>query len=93
MEKVLKDSTIMLVKKYKEQIGLCKPVSEDDAKEMSLHLLQFFTDLEASMSLDLDEGMNIDRKLLEDLSNAVDDFNLERGEYIDFKDINEILSG
>ena len=89
----MKDSTIMLVKKYKEQIGLCKPVSEDDAKEMSLHLLQFFTDLEASMSLDLDEGMNIDRKLLEDISNAVDDFNLEKGEYIDFKDINEILSG
>ncbi|MBQ2485556.1 MAG: hypothetical protein II518_00650, partial [Candidatus Methanomethylophilus sp.] len=59
----------------------------------SLHLLQFFTDLEASMSLDLDEGMNIDRKLLEDISNAVDDFNLEKGEYIDFKDINEILSG
>lgn len=93
MEKVLKDSTIILVKKYKEQIGLCKPVSEDDAKEMSLHLLQFFTDLEALMSLDLDEGMNIDRKLLEDISNAVDDFNLEKGEYIDFKDINEILSG
>ena len=89
----MKDSTIMLVKKYKEQIGLCKPVSEDDAKEMSLHLLQFFTDLEASMSLDLDQGMNIDRKLLEDISNAVDDFNLEKGEYIDFKDINEILSG
>ena len=89
----MKDSTIMLVKKYKEQIGLCKPVSEDDAKEMSFHLLQFFTDLEASMSLDLDEGMNIDRKLLEDISNAVDDFNLEKGEYIDFKDINEIISG
>ena len=89
----MKDSTIMLVKKYKEQIGLCKPVSEDDAKEMSLHLLQFFTDLEASMSLDLDEGMNIDRKLLEDVSNAVDDFNLEKGECIDFKEINEIISG
>ena len=93
MEKELKDSTIMLVKEYKEQIGLCKPVSEEDAKEVSLHLLQFFTDLEASMSLDLDEGMEIDCKLLEDISNAVDDFNLEKDEYIDFKEINEIISG
>ncbi|AMH94120.1 hypothetical protein AR505_0399 [methanogenic archaeon ISO4-H5] len=93
MKKVLRDSTIKLVKKYKDQIGLCKPVSEEDAKEVSLYLLQFFTDLEASMSLDLDEGMEIDRKLLEDISNAVDDFNLENDEYIDFKEINEIISG
>ena len=93
MQKVLKDSTITLVKKYKDQIGLSGPVSEDAAKEVSLHLLQFFTDLEASMSLDLDEGMKIDRKLLEDVSNAVDDFNLEQGEYIDLKVINEIISG
>gem|GEM_PF-6246410 len=45
------------------------------------------------MSLDLDEGRKTDRKLLEDISNAVDDFNLEKDEYIDFKEINEIILG
>jgi hypothetical protein len=42
-------------------------------------ILQFFTSLEASLSMDQDEGLDVDLQLLEDISNAVDEFNLLMG--------------
>ena len=93
MEKELKTSTISLIGKYKEEIALSDPITETNAKEVTLKLLQFFTELEASLSLDLDDGIETNRQLLDDVSNAVDDFNLEKGDRIDFKSINEVLFG
>lgn len=93
MEKALKTSTISLIRKYKGEIKLDGPISEENEREVTLQLLQFFTDLEASMSLDLDEGIKTDRQLLNDVSDAVDDFNLEKDDHINFKLINDILFG
>ena len=93
MEKKLKASTIALMTKYKGEIDLHEPISKKNEKEVTLKLLQFFTDLEASLSFDLDEGVKVDRQLMDDVSNAVDDFNLESEEHIEFEVINEVLFG
>ena len=53
----------------------------------------FFTSLEAPLSMDQDEGLDVDLQLLEDVSNAVDEFNLPYGESIDIDDLNLRLMG
>jgi len=43
--------------------------------------------------MDQDEGLDVDLQLLEDVSNAVDEFNLPYGESIDIDDLNLRLMG
>lgn len=77
MEKALKASTIALIRKYKDEIKLDVPISKENETKVTLQLLPFFTDLDASLSFDFDEGIMKDRQLLNDVSEAVDDFNLD----------------
>lgn len=95
MEKEIRDTTVELVKKYKDEIGLELPIPTDKAQssEIFYQLLQFFTRLEASLSLDSDEGIGIDRQLLNDVSRATDDFNLKKEEFIDVEKLNKRLIG
>ena len=59
-----------------------------DRKDSLFEILRFFTSLEASLSMDLDEGSDVDLQLLEDVSNATDEFNLPEGKGIDIDDLN-----
>ena len=59
-----------------------------DCKDSFFEILQFFTSLEASLSMDQDEGLDVNLQLLEDVSNATDEFNLPEGESIDIDDLN-----
>ncbi len=93
MEKALKASTIALIRKYKDEIKLDVPISKENETKVTLQLLPFFTDLDASLSFDFDEGIMKDRQLLNDVSEAVDDFNLDEGEHIDLASIKDILLG
>ena len=95
VEKEIRDTTVELVKKYRDKIGLELPIPPDkeQSSEIIYQLLQFFTRLEASLSLDADEGIETDRQLLDDVSRATDDFNLEKGEFIDVEKFNKRLIG
>ena len=95
VEKEIRDTTVELVKKYRDEIGLELPIPADkeQSSEIIYQLLQFFTRLEASLSLDSDEGIETDRQLLNDVSRATDDFNLEKGEFIDIEKFNKRLIG
>ena len=47
----------------------------------------FFTSLEAPLSMDQDEGLDVDLQLLEDVSNATDEFNISDEDRIDVDDL------
>lgn len=64
-----------------------------DRKDSLFEIIQFFTSLEASLSMDLDEGSDVDLQLLEDVCNATDEFNISEGESIDIDDLNLRLMG
>ena len=78
-----------MLKQHKGEIGLKLPIGNDlDCEDSFIEILRFFTSLEASLSMDLDEGSDVDLQLLEDVSNATDEFNLPEGESIDIDDLN-----
>lgn len=89
MERKISEATIRLLKQHKGEIGLKLPIGNgSDCKDSFFEILQFFTSLEASLSMDQDEGLDVDLQLLEDVSNATDEFNLPEGESIDIDDLN-----
>lgn len=89
MERKISEATIRLLKQHKDEIGLKLPIGNgSDCKDSFFEILQFFTSLEASLSMDQDEGLDVDLQLLEDVSNATDEFNLPEGESIDIDDLN-----
>ena len=89
MERKVSEATIRLLKQHKGETGLKLPIGNDlDRKDSLFEILRFFTSLEASLSMDLDEGSDVDLQLLEDVSNATDEFNLPEGESIDIDDLN-----
>ena len=89
MERKVSDATMDLLRQYKDAIGLKLPIGGgSDCKEAFFVILQFFTSLEASLSMDQDEGLDVDLQLLENVSDAVDEFNLADGDCIDVGDLN-----
>ena len=88
MARKISDATVRLLDLYRDEIGLKLPIDGGSDCGSPLEILQFFTSLEASLSMDQDEGSDVDLQLLEDVSNAVDEFNLPYGESIDIDDLN-----
>ena len=88
MVRKISDATVRLLDLYRDEIGLKLPIDGGSDCVSPFEILQFFTSLEASLSMDQDEGSDVDLQLLEDVSNAVDEFNLPDGESIDIDDLN-----
>ena len=88
MVRKISDATVRLLDLYRDEIGLKLPIDGGSDCGGLFEILQFFTSLEASLSMDQDEGLDVDLQLLEDVSNAVDEFNLPYGESIDIDDLN-----
>ena len=88
MARKISDATVRLLDLYRDEIGLNLPIDGGSDCGAPLEILQFFTSLEASLSMDQDEGSDVDLQLLEEVSNAVDEFNLPDGESIDINDLN-----
>ena len=88
MVRKISDATVRLLDLYRDEIGLKLPIDGGSDCGGPFEILQFFTSLEASLSMDQDEGLDVDLQLLEDVSNAVDEFNLPYGESIDIDDLN-----
>lgn len=88
MVREISDATVRLLDLYRDEIGLKLPIDGGLDCVSPFEILQFFTSLEASLSMDHDEGSDVDLQLLEDVSNAVDEFNLPDGESIDIDDLN-----
>ena len=88
MARKISDATVRLLDLYRDEIGLKLPIDGGLDCVSPFEILQFFTSLEASLSMDQDEWSDVDLQLLEDVSNAVDEFNFPDGESIDIDDLN-----
>ncbi len=96
MKKEISNATIGLLKCYQKDLGLEYPIRDDaDMGELFLRILQYFTSLEASLSMTLDctDFTEDDFQLWDDVANAVDEFNLSDDDYIDVDDLNRRLMG
>ena len=96
MEIRVSNATIELLKCYRKDLGLEIPIRKDsDIRELFYNILQYFTSLEASISMTLDctDFTEEDFQLWNDVANAVDEFNLPEEDSIDIDDLNRRLMG
>lgn len=82
MEKKIRDRTLGLIEEHKEEIFITCPIDKNHAGDVAQYFLEFFTDMEASLS---DQGENADKKLLRDVKAAKEDFNLDEEDFIDIE--------
>ena len=81
------DQTVELLALELYGMGLSFPVKEGDGDA----ILDRFTDLDAEIGQVESEGVRATRKYGEQVCRAVDEFNIDEGEYIDYQKLNERL--
>lgn len=86
----VRQTTIDLLLRYRKDIGYSVPITDDDIPSIR----DWFLDKEIELSQDDDEKhlTGSDRELLENVSNAFDDFHpLNNDELVDLDDLNRRL--
>ena len=84
-EKVPSDATIALIADYLSEMKLHMPLDGPQIETA----IDFFEDLEISLSEDQAEGKKVDRTLLFNASEAVDDLAIcDDGDYLDYEKLN-----
>ena len=86
-EIVVCDGTLELLAKGLEKLGLELPIGEDDEDI----IFEYFSDLDVAIGQDEAEGICVSREYDEQVGRAVDEFNHESDEYIDYDDVNPRL--
>ena len=89
MKLEVRDSTIEMIKRYKDDIGITFPLKDADDVEI---LSDFFKDMECTMANALTYGDDVDMDLLDRAANAYDDLTpIEEDDYNDLDDLNRRL--
>ncbi len=82
------DRTVELIRKYLSDMGLNLPLEAEDMDVIS----DFFENMEVDMANGLSEGVETDRNLLEDISNAYDEVTyVNDDDFIDMSKLNRRL--
>ena len=82
------DRTVELIRKYLSDMGLNLPLESEDMDVIS----DFFENMEVDMANGLSEGVETDRNLLEDISNAYDEVTyVDDDDFIDMSKLNRRL--
>lgn len=89
MKKIIRDETILLIKRYLPEIGIQLPLtSETDIETIA----DFFEEKEITLSNALSCGDEIDRQLLDAVARAFDDLALfEDDDFHDIESLNRRL--
>ena len=87
MAKMFEDSSINLVKKHSQEIGLRYPIDED----MRVAILEYFESMDADIGGQKLNGIHIDEKLVSDVGKILEEFYFDGWEERDYQNLERRL--
>ena len=88
MAKIISESSVQLIKKYSDEIGLSFPMDDEGS---GYAILKFFESMDADIGGMKHEGIPVDDKLVDDVSRIIDEFLYDGREEIDYADLERRL--
>ena len=88
MSRIISETSVQLLKKYSDQIGLTFPMDDDSS---GYAILKFFESMDADISEMKSEGKPIADKLEADVDKIIEEFLYDGEEIIDYKDLERRL--
>ena len=88
MSRIISETSVQLLKKYSDQIGLTFPMDDDSS---GYAILKFFESMDADIGGMKSEGKPVDDKLVADIDRIIKEFFYDGGEEIDYRDLERRL--
>ena len=88
MSKIISESSVQLIKKYSDEIGLKFPMDEEGS---GYAILKFFESMDADIGGMKAEGKPVDEELVADVSRIIKEFLYDGGEEIDYLNLERRL--
>ncbi len=88
MSRIISETSVQLLKKYSDQIGLTFPMDDDNS---GYAILKFFESMDADIGGMKSEGKPVDDKLVADIGKIIEEFLYDGEKEIDYKDLERRL--
>lgn len=88
MSRIISETSVQLIKKYSDQIGLTFPMDDDVS---GYAILKFFESMDADIGGMKSEGRSVDDKLVADINRIIEEFLFDGEQKIDYEDLERRL--
>ena len=88
MSRRISETSVQLIKKYSDQIGLTFPMDDDRS---GYAILKFFESMDADIGGMKSEGKTVDDKLVADVDKIIEEFLYDGEDGIDYEDLERRL--